>query len=61
MDGVVPLRQLAIDFDELQPDDPQAPLFIAGEYPADKLALDAVGLDEDEGTLGHWTDTAAVG
>jgi len=61
VDGVVPLGQIAVDLDKLEPDDPQSALFVAGEDPADQLALDAVGLDEDEGALGHWTDTAAVG
>jgi hypothetical protein len=57
VDGVVALGQLAIDLDELEPDDLEAALFVAGEDPADQLALDAVGLDEDEGALGHCTDT----
>jgi hypothetical protein len=58
--GLVPFRKLAIDFDELESDYPQATLFVAAEDPTDQLSLDAVGLDEDEGAFGHFTNTAAV-
>ena len=51
---VVALGQAAIDLDELQPDQPKAAILVAGEDPADKLALDAVGLDEDEGPFSAW-------
>jgi hypothetical protein len=34
---------------ELEPDDLQAALFVAGQDATDQLALDTVGLDEDEG------------
>ena len=51
---VVPLGEVAIDVDELEPDELEAALLVAGEDAADQLALDAVGLDEDEGPFGAW-------
>jgi hypothetical protein len=57
----VPLGQIAIHLDKLEPGDLEAALFETGDDTADQLALDAVGLDEDEGALDHCTDTAAVG
>ena len=38
---------------ELETDDAQAALLVALDDAADELALDAVGLDEDEGPLAH--------
>ncbi len=49
--GVVPLGEVAIDMDELEPGDLQAARLIAREDATDELALDAVGLDEDEGSF----------
>jgi len=57
----VAFGQLAIDVDQLEPDDLEATLFVAGNDPAGQLALDGVGLDEDEGSLGHSKDTPADG
>ena len=51
---VVPLGEVAIDPNELEPDDLEAACFVAREDAADQLALDAVGLDEDEGSFGAW-------
>ena len=45
------LGERAVDVDELEPDDLEAALLVAGEDPPDQLALDAVGLDEDEGSF----------
>ena len=53
MDGVVPLGERPIDVDQLQPDELQAALLEAGEDPPDEQALDAVGLDQDEGAFVH--------
>ena len=39
--------------DELQADELEAALLEPGEDPADQEALDAVGLDEDEGAFSH--------
>ena len=49
----MPLGEVALDVDELEPDDLEAALLVAGEDAPDQLALDAVGLDEDEGAFGH--------
>ena len=51
---VMALGEVAIDVHELEPDDLEAALLVAGEDPADQLALDAVGLDEDEGPFESW-------
>src|SRR4051794_5008552 len=51
---VVALGEVAIDLDELQPDELEAPFLISGQDPSDELALDAVGLHEDEGPFGTW-------
>ena len=51
MHGVVLLGQRAVDVDQLQADDLEAPLLEPGDDPAHELALDAVGLDEEEGAL----------
>ncbi len=53
VDGVVLLGELARYPDELEADDLEAALFVPGEDAADEQALDAVGLDEDEGAFGH--------
>jgi hypothetical protein len=55
------LGQLAIHVDQLEADDLQASIFITGQNAAGQLALDAIRLDEDECSLGHWTDTPADG
>ena len=55
VDRIVAFGQLAIDVDQLEPDDLEAALFVAGDDPAGQQTLDAVGLHEDEGTLGHCT------
>ena len=52
--GVVTLGEVAIDLHELEPDEPEAPILVAREDPADQLALDAVGLDQDERAFGAW-------
>src|SRR4051812_14761588 len=54
MGRVVAFGEVAVDAHELQPDDLQAPRFVSSEDPPDQLALDAVGLDEDEGTFCAW-------
>ena len=54
MGGVVPLGEVAIDLHELEPDELEPARLVAGEDAADQLALDAVGLDEDEGSFGAW-------
>jgi hypothetical protein len=54
------LRKVAIDLDELEPHDLETPLLEAGDDLADKLALDAVRLHEDESAFGHFWDTPAV-
>jgi hypothetical protein len=53
MDRVVALGEGPVDVDELEADELETALLEAGEDPADEEALDAVGLDEDEGTFGH--------
>ena len=53
---VVALGQVARGLDELEPDDLQAALLIARQDPPDEQALDAVGLDEDEGSFRGWHD-----
>ena len=53
--------QLAIDLDQLQADELQATLLEAGQDPPDEQALDAVGLDEDEGAFGHRVTILSVG
>ncbi len=53
VDGVVPLGQLAVDLHELEADDLEAALLEAGEDPARQESLDAVGLDQDEGSFVH--------
>ena len=45
--------------DQLESDDLEAALFVAGDDPAGQEPLDAVGLDEYESSLGHFTDTPA--
>ena len=61
VDGVVALGELAVDGHELEADEPQAALLVAGEDPADEQALDAVGLDEDEGAFGHGSSRDRIG
>jgi hypothetical protein len=61
VNGVVALGQRAIDMDQLEPNDLEATLFVAGHNPAGQLTLDAVGLDEDESSFAHCTDTPADG
>ena len=51
---VVALGEVAVDADQLEPDELEAAFLVAREDPADQLALDAVGLDEDEGSFGAW-------
>src|SRR4051794_25510198 len=51
---VVAFGEVAIHLDELQPDELEASLLISGQDPSDELALDAVGLHEDEGPFGTW-------
>ena len=46
---IVSLGQPAIDMHQLESDDLEAALLVARENSADQLALDAVGLDQDEG------------
>ena len=45
------LRERAVDLDELEPDELQPALLEPREDAADELALDAVGLDEEERAL----------
>ena len=52
--GVVTLGEIAIDLHELEPEEPETTILVAGEDPADQLALDAVGLDEDERAFNTW-------
>ena len=54
------LCEVAIDLDELEPHDLETPLLEAGDDLADKLALHAVRLHENESALGHFWDTPAV-
>src|SRR5688572_8501927 len=60
MGGVVLLGELTLDLDELEPHDLEAALLVPGEDPAGQLALDAIRLDEDEGSFGH-ADSPLVG
>src|SRR6185503_19226406 len=53
MGVVMLLRELARDVHELQADELEPSLLVAGEDAADELALDAIRLDEDEGPFGH--------
>src|SRR4051812_28876184 len=53
MDRVVAFRELPGDVDHLQADDLQATVLVSGEDPAGQEALDAVGLDQDEGSFVH--------
>jgi hypothetical protein len=59
VDGIVALGQRSVDVDQLESDDLEAALFVAGDDPAGQKPLDAVGLDEYECSLGHFTDTPA--
>ena len=61
MRRVVTLGEVAIDPHELEPDDLEAASLVTREDPADQLALDAVGLDEDESTFAAWHVFLAVG
>ena len=54
MRRVVPFGEVAVDPHELEPDELEPARLVAREDPADQLALDAVGLDEDEGSFGAW-------
>ena len=54
MGVVVPLGEVAIDLHELESGELEAALLVSGEDAPDQLALDAVGLDEDEGPFGAW-------
>jgi hypothetical protein len=45
--------ELAVDGAELEGDDVEALALDAGEDLADQLALDAVGLDQDQGAFSH--------
>jgi len=45
--------------DQLSPTIFEPALFVAGDDPAGQEPLDAVGLDEYESSLGHFTDTPA--
>ena len=53
MRGVMALRQRALDVDELEPDDLEPALLVPRQDPTDQLALDAIGLHEDEGAFSH--------
>src|SRR3990172_1880123 len=59
MDRVVALGQRPIDRHELEPDDLEPALLESGDDPPAQLALNAIGLDEDECSLGHWISTCA--
>ena len=61
MRRVMALGEVAIDPHELEPDDLEAASLVAREDPADQLALDAVGLDEDESAFAAWHVFLAVG
>ena len=61
MRRVVTLGEFAIDPHELEPDDLEAASLVTREDPADQLALDAVGLDEDESAFAAWHVFLAVG
>ena len=52
---VVPLGERPVHLHELEPHDAQAALLVALEDAADEQALDAVGLDEDQGSFAHVT------
>ena len=51
VDRVVLLGERAVDLDQLEADDLEAALLEPGDDPAHELALDAVGLDEEERAL----------
>ena len=53
VDGVVALGKRTVDVEQLEADDAQAALLVALDDAPDQLALDAIGLDEDEGALAH--------
>jgi hypothetical protein len=53
MGGVVLLGEAALDVHELHPDELESALLVPGEDAAGQLALDAVGLHEDEGSFAH--------
>src|SRR5207247_1321772 len=53
MDRVVPLGEVAVHADELEADDLEPALLEPADDPAGQEALDTVGLDEDEGAVGH--------
>jgi hypothetical protein len=53
MGVVVPFGQIAIDLHQLQPHDLEPPLLVPREDATRQLALDAIGLDEDEGAFDH--------
>ena len=67
MRRVVPLGERRGRPAQLQPDDLEAAFLVAGEDAAVEQALDAVGLDEDEGAFGHsgllrwWSGSRRVG
>src|SRR4029078_7879091 len=51
---LIALGERPSDVHELEPDELEAARLVPGEDAADQLALDAVGLDEDEGPFGAW-------
>jgi len=51
---VMALGEITIDLDELEPDELEPAILVAREDAPDQLTLDAVGLDEDEGSFGAW-------
>jgi hypothetical protein len=61
VDGVVALGEIAGDLDQLQADDLQPTVLVPGEDPAGQQALNAVGLDQDEGAFVHWQQPARGG
>jgi hypothetical protein len=61
VDRVMTLGEFPVDLNELEPDQLQAALLEAGQDPADEEALDAVGLDEDEGAFGHGITILSLG
>src|SRR4029079_10664441 len=66
MDRVVALGEIAIDVDQLQPGELPSAFLVPREDRAGEQALDAVGLDQDEGAFVHesswdgWSMTGSV-
>ena len=49
----MPLGERPVDLDQLEPDDLEPALLVAGQDAPGQQALDAVGFHQDQGPFGH--------